>query len=207
MKIYEKLGKRVFDIVVSLILLIFFFPVMLIIASVLMITLKGNPFFVQERPGYKTQSFFLIKFRTMSMKRGPDGKLLCDTLRLTKTGALIRRSSLDELPQLFNVLIGDMSLIGPRPLLLRYLPFYYPHENSRHECRPGITGLAQVSGRNNLGWDERFRLDVLYVKNITFKNDLIIAYKTIVSILTSKGIIVDPGSVLQNLDEQRKVDK
>lgn len=207
MRIYEKVGKRLFDILLSFSAIIILFPLILIVGFLLMISLKGNPFFVQERPGYKERSFFLIKFRTMSNKRGADGELLNDTLRLNKTSAYIRRKSLDELPQLFNVLFGTMSLIGPRPLLMRYLPFYYPIERQRHDCKPGITGLAQVSGRNNLSWEERIQLDIHYVKNISFKNDLIIIYKTIIAVVTSRGVIVDPGSVLQNLDDQRKLQK
>jgi undecaprenyl phosphate N,N'-diacetylbacillosamine 1-phosphate transferase len=207
MRIYEKVGKRVFDILISLTALIILSPILLIVGFVLMVSLKGNPFFVQERPGYKERSFFLIKFRTMSNKRGADGELLNDTLRLSKIGAYIRRKSLDELPQLFNVLFGTMSLVGPRPLLMRYLPFYYPSERLRHDCKPGITGMAQVNGRNNLSWEERIQLDIHYVKNISFKNDLIIIYQTIIAVLTSRGVVVDPGSVLQNLDDQRKRQK
>ena len=139
----------------------------------------------------------------MNDKKDANGKLLSDGERLTKVGAFVRKTSLDELPQLFNVLIGQMSFIGPRPLLIKYLPFYTEIEKKRHSIRPGITGLAQVNGRNNLDWDNRIALDVKYVENLSFFEDVTIVIKTIKNIITSKDIVVDPRSIMLDLDEQR----
>ena len=167
--IYEKYIKRLIDIVCSLSALIVLSPVLLILTIVGAIKMKGNPFFTQERPGKDEKIFKLIKFRSMTCEKDKDGNLLPDDVRLTKYGKVLRSTSLDELPELFNILKGDMSLIGPRPLLIEYLPYYNEYEKRRHDVRPGLTGLAQINGRNFLNWDKRFERDVQYVENITSK--------------------------------------
>tara|TARA_R110002049_G_scaffold125367_1_gene280966 strand:- start:5846 stop:6370 length:525 start_codon:yes stop_codon:yes gene_type:complete len=171
----------------------------------LFVATRENPFFVQARPGLNEKIFRIIKFKTMNEKKDEKGVLLPDAIRLTKIGMLIRKTSIDELPQLFNVLKGDMSLIGPRPLLLRYLPYYTDKERLRHSVRPGISGWAQVNGRNSVNWDERLALDVEYVKSINLKLDIKILYKTLLKIIVSEGIVVDPESIMKNLDDERGV--
>lgn len=180
--------KRCFDIVLSTLLLISLAP-MLITISALVLLFIGRPlFFVQTRPGLNARPFKMIKFRTMSQVHGTDGLFLSDEERLTKFGRLLRSLSLDELPELINVLRGDMSLVGPRPLLMEYLPLYNSHQKRRHEVRPGITGWAQVNGRNNIGWSEKFDLDVWYVDNRTFWLDLKILVSTVISVIKRKDI-------------------
>ena len=172
--IYAKYIKRILDFLISLIASIALLPLMLILAIIGSIAMRGNPFFIQERPGKINQKsgnekiFKLIKFRTMTNEKDDDGNLLSSNQRLNKYGKLLRKTSLDELPQLFNVLLGDMSIIGPRPLLVKYLPLYTDKQRHRHDVRPGLTGYAQVSGRNSLSWEEKFKLDVYYVNNISF---------------------------------------
>ncbi|MDE7508997.1 MAG: sugar transferase, partial [Muribaculaceae bacterium] len=165
---------------------------------------KGaGAFFFQERPGKDGKIFKVVKFKTMTDERDADGKLLPDAQRLTKVGKLVRSTSIDELPQLWNVLKGDMSLIGPRPLLPRYLPWYTPREATRHSVRPGITGLAQVKGRNSISWDDKLEYDAVYVENITFLNDCRIVLETISNVISRKNIEVAPkGCFLDN--ERRK---
>ncbi len=165
---------------------------------------KGKPFFVQERPGKNEKIFSIVKFKTMNDLTDDQGNLLPDRERLTPVGSFVRKTSLDELPQLINVIKGEMSFIGPRPLLIRYLPFYKEEERKRHSIRPGITGLAQVSGRNLLNWDDRLGLDVEYVKQVSFILDLKIVLRTIKNVLTSKDIAVDPQSVMIDLDDERR---
>ena len=166
---------------------------------------QGKPFFFQLRPGKGERNFKIIKFKTMNDKKDAAGNLLPDAKRLTKVGSFVRKTSMDEIPQLLNVLIGDMSLIGPRPLLLRYLPFYTDRERLRHSVRPGITGLAQVNGRNTVRWDDRLAFDVEYVENMSFKQDVQILYKTVLKVVASENIVVDPESIMQNLDDERRV--
>lgn len=186
---YQKKIKRIIDFTFSLIGLIVISPVFLLLWLLLMVTNHGaGAFFTQARPGKNEKIFRVIKFKTMTDKRDKDGNLLPDMERLTKTGKLIRSTSLDEIPQLINVLKGDMSLIGPRPLLVQYLPLYSSIQARRHEVRPGITGWAQVNGRNAISWEEKFKLDVFYVKNLSLLLDLKILSKTVVKVIKSEGI-------------------
>lgn len=185
--------KRLFDLLVSLLLLVLLSPVMLVIAVLVRIKLGKPVLFSQERPGLHGRLFRLYKFRTMRDLRGQDGRLLPDEERLTKFGRFLRASSLDELPELFNVLKGEMSLVGPRPLLVAYLDRYTPEQARRHEVLPGITGWAQVNGRNALSWEAKFKLDVWYVDNQSFWLDLKILFLTLWKALKREGISA-PGS-------------
>lgn len=202
---YKKYFKRIFDFVVAFLGLIIVSPIFILVTIGLFFANHGNPFFFQLRPGKGERIFKIIKFKTMNDNRDENGHLLSDAKRLTKIGSFVRKTSLDEIPQLLNVLMGDMSLIGPRPLLLRYLPFYTEKERLRHVVRPGITGLAQVNGRNTVGWDERLAFDIAYVENLSFKHDLKILYSTVLNVVRSKNIVVDPESIMQNLDDERKL--
>ena len=185
---YKSLFKPVLDFVISLIGLILLSPVFLFVSIGLLIVNRGNPFFFQSRPGQNGIIFKVIKFKTMSDERGENGNLLPDEERLTSLGNFIRSISLDELPQLVNVLKGDMSLIGPRPLLPQYLPLYSKEQNRRHNVRPGITGWAQVNGRNAISWKAKFEYDVWYVDNLTFMLDLKVLLMTIRKIVKKEGI-------------------
>lgn len=180
--------KRLFDVLVSATLLILCFPLILVSAVVILVSLGRPVLFRQERPGYRGKPFMLYKLRTMHEALDAKGDPLPDSARLTRVGQILRRTSLDELPQLFNVLKGDMSLVGPRPLLMEYLPLYSANQMRRHEVRPGITGWAQVNGRNALHWEERFLLDVWYVDNQTFWLDLKILAMTLHKVLARDGI-------------------
>ena len=186
--IYEKYIKRLIDIVCSLAALIVLSPVLLVLTILGAIKMKGNPFFTQERPGKDGKIFKLIKFRSMTCEKDADGNLLPDDKRLTKYGKTLRSTSLDELPELINILKGDMSIVGPRPLLVRYLPRYNKHQARRHEVRPGFTGYAQVNGRNAISWEEKFNLDVEYVDNVTFFGDWKIIFQTIGVVLKRDGV-------------------
>lgn len=179
------------DRVLALAVLAAVSPLLLVLLPCLAVSLRGNPFFTQARGGYRNRVFQVIKLRTMTSRSDAAGNLLPDHERLTRVGRLVRRSSLDELPQLINVLKGEMSFIGPRPFLAEYLTIYTPEERRRHDVKPGITGLAQVNGRNALTWKEKFRLDVRYVEEASFLLDLRILFSTIVKIL--RGADVDPG--------------
>ena len=191
---YANCFKRVIDFTLSLIALIVLSPVFLILVIIGAIAMKGNPFFTQLRPGRISKKtgeekiFKLVKFRTMSNKKDGDGNLLPDDVRLNKYGRILRSTSLDELPELWNIICGDMAIVGPRPLLVKYLPLYSEEQRHRHDVRPGLTGLAQVNGRNALSWDEKFELDVKYVRNITFVGDLKIIFGTIGAVLKREGI-------------------
>ncbi len=201
---YKKFFKRFLDILISLISLIILSPIMLIVAILVRIKLGSPIIFKQERPGKNEKIFKLYKFRSMSDKKDENGNLLPDTKRLTKFGKILRSTSLDELPELVNILKGDMSLIGPRPLLVRYLPFYTQEERHRHDVRPGLTGLAQINGRNNLTWEQRFEYDLKYVNNVTFINDLKILFKTFFKVLKREDIAIgEPNSIL-DFDEYRQ---
>ncbi|MFT3909004.1 MAG: sugar transferase [Ferruginibacter sp.] len=185
---YKHIGKRIIDMLVALIALIIFLPVILIIIVLLLLTGHKRFFFVQKRVGLNERIFHLIKFRSMTEEKDASGKLLPDAKRLTKFGAALRKTSLDELPQLLNVLKGDMSLIGPRPLLPEYLPLYNEQQKKRHLVSPGITGWAQVNGRNAISWEEKFDLDVWYVLHQSFLLDMKILFRTIKNTIRSEGI-------------------
>ncbi|EAK2628516.1 undecaprenyl phosphate N,N'-diacetylbacillosamine 1-phosphate transferase [Campylobacter coli] len=184
---YEKWIKRIFDFVLALFLLVFFSPLILITALLLKIT-QGSVIFTQNRPGLNEKIFKIYKFKTMSDERDEKGELLSDELRLKAFGKIVRSLSLDELLQLFNVLKGDMSFVGPRPLLVEYLPLYNEEQKLRHKVRPGITGWAQVNGRNAISWQKKFELDVYYVKNISFLLDLKIMFLTALKVLKRSGV-------------------
>lgn len=184
---YEKWIKRIFDFVLALVLLVLFSPVILITALLLKIT-QGSVIFTQNRPGLNEKIFKIYKFKTMSDERDEKGELLSDELRLKAFGKIVRSLSLDELLQLFNVLKGDMSFVGPRPLLVEYLPLYNEEQKLRHKVRPGITGWAQVNGRNAISWQKKFELDVYYVKNISFLLDLKIMFLTALKVLKRSGV-------------------
>lgn len=185
---YSKVTKRVFDTFVASIALLILSPLVSFFSILLIFINKGNPFFIQPRPGKNSKIFYLIKFKTMTDKRDAAGKLLPDKDRITPIGKFVRSTSLDELPQLINVIKGDMSLIGPRPLLIKYLPLYTPEQARRHEVRPGITGWTQVNGRNSLSWEEKFKLDVWYVDNMSFALDMKILWRTLIKVLNREGI-------------------
>jgi len=189
--IYKKFIKRSMDIFISLVGVIVLSPVMVIVAILVKIRLGSPVIFKQERVGLNEKVFTLYKFRTMTNDKDENGELLPDSARLTKFGKVLRSTSLDELPQLFNVLKGDMSLIGPRPLLVEYLPFYSDYQRQRHNVRPGLSGLAQINGRNSITWEERFDLDVKYTHSITFIGDLRIIFLTIKKVLKREGIWFD----------------
>lgn len=201
---YKKYIKRLLDIVISLIALIVLSPIMLIVAILVRIKLGTPVIFKQERPGKDEKIFKLYKFRSMSDKKDEKGKLLPDSQRLTKFGKILRATSLDELPELLNILKGEMSLIGPRPLAVCYLPYYNEEEKKRHTVRPGLTGLAQINGRNALNWEERFSYDIEYVENITFINDLKILFKTVYKVFKRDGVVTRGTGKTIDFDEYRK---
>ncbi|CQR74720.1 putative sugar transferase EpsL [Sporomusa ovata DSM 2662] len=197
------ISKRVMDVLLSSTGLAIFFPLLLIIAVVIRFRLGPPILFRQVRPGLNCQPFILYKFRTMTDQYDENGILFADSRRLTKLGNFLRRTSLDELPELFNVVKGDMSLVGPRPLLMRYVPYYTEKENIRHSVRPGITGLAQISGRNHLCWDERLEMDIKYVEQKSVLIDLKILFKTIISVIKREGVVDAPDTMMLNLDQER----
>ncbi|MFY0483144.1 sugar transferase [Flavobacterium sp. PLA-1-15] len=193
---YKNIFKRLFDFILSLSGFIIILPVFLIVLIGLYFANQGKPFFIQPRPGKNTVIFKIIKFKTMNDKKDSDGNLLSDAERLTPIGKFVRKTSLDEIPQLINVIKGDMSLIGPRPLLTQYVSLYSDFQNRRHEVKPGITGWAQVNGRNAISWDKKFELDVWYVDNISFLLDVKILFKTIQKVVKSEGInAVDAATI------------
>ena len=179
---YKNYIKRILDFLFSLVLLLMLSPLFIIISLLLLVITQENPFFFQKRPGLHEKIFSVIKFKSMTNAKDKNGELLPDDQRLTKIGVFLRKSSLDEIPQLINVVKGDMSFIGPRPLLIAYLPYYTKEEQLRHTVRPGITGLAQINGRNFIEWDKKLALDVAYVKNLSASNDLKIFIKTIIEV-------------------------
>lgn len=201
---YKYFFKRLIDFLFAFSGLIILSPIFVIITIGLFIANRGKPFFVQIRPGKDEKLFKIIKFKTMNDDKNSQGELLPDAKRLTIIGRFVRKTSIDEVPQLINVLKGDMSLIGPRPLLVSYLPFYKEEERVRHSVRPGITGLAQVNGRNTVSWNNRLAFDVEYVKNISFKNDVFIVLNSIKVVLFSKGVSVDPTILMKDLNDERK---
>lgn len=185
---YRNYIKRFIDFFASLIGLILLTPIFLVVTIVLYFANSGKPFFFQKRPGKNGRIFMLVKFKTMNDKKDKNGELLPDDKRLTPMGNFVRKTSLDEIPQLINVLKGDMSLIGPRPLLVEYLPLYNHFQKRRHEVRPGITGWAQVNGRNTLSWDQKFEYDVWYVDHLSLKLDMQILIKTVLKVFKAEGI-------------------
>ncbi|MBR0149560.1 MAG: sugar transferase [Lachnospiraceae bacterium] len=185
---YKKYIKRILDILISLSAIILLWPVYLVLFVLVRSKLGSPVLFKQKRPGYKGEIFDMYKFRSMTDERDEKGELLPDEVRLTDFGKKLRSTSLDELPELFNILKGDMSLVGPRPLLVQYLPLYNERQSHRHDVKPGLTGLAQVKGRNSLSWEEKFEYDVTYTENVTFTNDLKIIFATIGTVLKRDGI-------------------
>jgi lipopolysaccharide/colanic/teichoic acid biosynthesis glycosyltransferase len=188
MQLYPNIIKPTFDKLISFIGLVILLPILLILMLLLSIANSGNPFFTQLRPGRHGRIFRVIKFKTMNDRRDAQGELLPDAERLTPVGSFVRKTSLDEIPQLINVLKGDMSLIGPRPLLIQYLPLYSKTQSRRHEVKPGITGWAQVNGRNAISWEQKFEYDVWYVDHVSFKTDFKILLKTIQKVFKGEGI-------------------
>lgn len=194
---YAKCFKRVIDFVLSFIGLIVLSPIFLILIVLGAIFMKGNPFFTQKRPGKNEKIFKLIKFRTMDNRKDKDGKLLPDEVRLNKYGRFLRSSSLDELPEIINILKGDMAIIGPRPLLVRYLDRYNEEQHHRHDVRPGLTGYAQAHGRNTVSWEDKFAMDVWYTKHITFKGDIKIICDTVKTVLNHEGISSETSATME----------
>ena len=206
---YEKFVKRLLDFFLSLGAIIILSPVLVILIILGTIEMKGNPFYIQDRPGWHEKIFKLIKFRTMSNDKDEQGNLLPDEMRLNPYGSFLRSTSLDELPELFNILLGQLSIIGPRPLLVRYLQYYSEEEHHRHDVRPGLTGYAQVNGRNYVKWEDKFKMDLWYVKNISFKTDIRILIETVKTVLKRENIetasiITHNGITYQPLDVERK---
>ena len=185
---YSKFVKRLIDFILSLLAIIILSPLFIILTFLGAISMKGNPFFCQERHGWHEKIFKLVKFRTMTNEKDANGELLPDEKRLNGYGKFLRSTSLDELPELFNILFGQMSIVGPRPLLVRYLPRYNEAQHHRHDVRPGLTGYAQAHGRNAVSWEDKFAMDVWYTKNITFLNDVEILFDTIKTVFKREGI-------------------
>lgn len=194
---YAKFFKRLLDFLLSLFALLILWPVLLILAVIGAFVMKGNPFFTQQRPGKDEKIFKLIKFRTMTNAKDADGNLLPDEKRLVKYGKLLRSTSLDELPELLNILKGDMAIVGPRPLLVRYLPLYNEEQRHRHDVRPGLTGYAQVHGRNAISWEEKFKMDVEYTRNITLLGDIKIIFGTVKAVFKREGISSETSATME----------
>ena len=205
---YEKYFKRPLDFILGVLTIIAFSWLYIILVVLGIFFMRGNPFFLQERPGKNEKIFKLVKFRTMDNRKDKNGVLLPDEIRLNRYGKFLRSTSLDELPEIFNIIKGDMSIIGPRPLLVRYLPYYSTEEHHRHDVRPGLTGYAQVHGRNYVSWEEKFKMDIKYVNTISFKGDFKIITNTIKTVLKRENIetassIVHDGVLYQPLDVER----
>ena len=200
----QRMVKRTIDVAVAAGLLLVCAPAMLFLALLIRWKMGSPVIFRQQRPGWNEQPFHVCKFRTMNDARGADGELLPDGMRLTPLGRSIRRTSLDELPQLWNVLRGDMSLVGPRPLRWDYLPYFTPRERLRHSVRPGITGWAQIHGRNEASWDQRFSNDVWYVEHWSLGLDIRILWQTFWQVVGGRGVVVDARATMKNLDEERR---
>lgn len=194
---YAKCFKRVIDFTLSLLGLIILSPILFVLIVLGTVFMRGNPFFTQERPGKDEKIFKLIKFRTMNNRKDKDGNLLPDEIRLNKYGCFLRASSLDELPELVNILKGDMSIIGPRPLLVAYLPRYNEFQHHRHDVRPGLTGYAQAHGRNAVSWEDKFAMDVWYTQHITFLEDVKIIFDTINTVLKREGISSESSATME----------
>lgn len=202
---YAKYIKRVLDFVLSLMALIVLSPLLVILIILGAVFMRGNPFFTQARPGKNEKIFKLIKFRTMDNRKDKDGKLLPDDVRLNKYGRILRSTSLDELPELINILIGDMSIVGPRPLLVKYLPRYNEEQRHRHDVRPGLTGYAQAYGRNAVTWEEKFKMDVWYTRNISFITDVKVIIDTVKVVLKRDGISSDTSATMEEFMGTKEV--
>jgi lipopolysaccharide/colanic/teichoic acid biosynthesis glycosyltransferase len=202
---YARFFKRALDFFLSLVALIGLSPFLLVLIIVGSIIMKGNPFFTQLRPGKDERIFRLIKFRTMTNATDKNGKLLPDEKRLTGYGKFLRATSLDELPELINILKGDMSIVGPRPLLVEYVPYFTDKERCHHSVRPGLTGLAQVNGGNFVSWDRRLAFDIEYVENISFAQDIRIICRTALNIIKKQDVAVDTNKVEPNFAEERRL--
>lgn len=194
---YAKYIKRLMDFILSLCAIIVLSPILLFLTVIGAFAMKGNPFFTQLRPGKNEKIFKLIKFRTMTCEKDKNGQLLPDDVRLTKYGKFLRSTSLDELPELFNILKGDMSIVGPRPLLVKYLPLYNERQKHRHDVLPGLTGLAQISGRNSLTWEQKFEDDIKYIENITFLGDIKIIFLTVYKVFKREGISQENNATME----------
>lgn len=201
---YKRYVKRLMDFILSLIAIIVLSPILLIVAIFVKIKLGGPVLFKQQRPGLNEKIFTMYKFRTMTDKRDENGELLPDSVRLTKFGKILRSTSLDELPELFNIIKGDMSIIGPRPLLVQYLPLYNEHQKRRHNVRPGLSGLAQISGRNAISWENKFNLDVEYVDSVSFLGDWRIIFLTIKKVFVREGINSENTSTMEPFKGTKK---
>ena len=201
--VYSKYIQRALDFIISLLALTVLSPLLLVLTLVGAVKMRGNPFFVQERPGRNGRVFRLIKFRSMTNKK-KNGELLPDEERLTGYGRFLRRTSLDELPELLNILVGHMSIVGPRPLLVKYLPLYNEHQARRHEVRPGLTGWAQVNGRNSITWEQKFDYDVWYVDHLSFVLDFRIVMMTVRSVLKREGISGDNNATMAEFEGSRE---
>jgi lipopolysaccharide/colanic/teichoic acid biosynthesis glycosyltransferase len=200
MNLYASFFKRILDIIISFIVIIILSPLIIGVYIALLIIYKSSPLFFQARPGKNEKEIRIIKFKSMNDKKDEGGNLLPDVQRLTKAGIFCRKYSLDELPQLINVLKGDMSLVGPRPLLFKYLPLYNEEQKRRHEVRPGITGWAQVNGRNSIGWNEKFRYDIYYIDNLSFLFDIKILWKTLLKVIRKEGVNQSEERPMQPFD-------
>lgn len=196
-RMYAKHLKRWIDFIISFCALVILSPVLLLLIVLGFVFMRGNPFFVQERPGKNEKIFKLIKFRTMDNRKDKNGNLLPDEIRLNRYGRFLRSSSLDELPELINILKGDMAVIGPRPLLVRYLDRYNEEQHHRHDVRPGLTGYAQAHGRNSVSWEDKFAMDVWYTKHITFAGDVRIIWDTVMTVLKKEGISSENAATME----------
>ena len=194
---YASCLKRVLDFILSLLAIICLSPLLLLLMILGYFKMKGNPFFTQERPGWHEKIFKLVKFRTMTNEKDKDGNLLPDDMRLNDYGKFLRSTSLDELPELYNILKGDMSIIGPRPLLVKYLPRYNEEQRHRHDVRPGLTGYAQAHGRNAVTWEDKFKMDVWYTRNVSFKTDWNIFWDTVRIVLKREGISSETSATME----------
>ncbi|QQT02759.1 sugar transferase [Peribacillus psychrosaccharolyticus] len=201
---YRRIIKRSMDFTLSLIAIIMLSPVLLVVSLLVRVKLGSPVLFKQKRPGLYEKIFMMYKFRTMTDERDENGKLLADSVRLTNFGRFLRSTSLDELPELFNILKGDMAIIGPRPLLVQYLPLYNEHQKCRHEVRPGLSGLAQISGRNAISWENKFKLDVEYVNNISFIGDWKIIYLTVKKVFRREGINSETAATIEPFKGTKK---
>lgn len=201
---YRVFFKRFYDILLSGLAIIVLSPVLLILTIIGAIKMKGNPFFTQARPGKNEKIFNLIKFRTMTQEKDKDGNLLPDEKRLTRYGKILRSTSLDELPELINIFIGDMSIVGPRPLLIKYLPLYSEEQKHRHDIRPGLTGHAQVNGRNAISWEQKFEYDVEYVKKLSLLLDIKILFQTVMAVFKRSGISSETSATMEEFKGSNK---